>query len=53
MTKSSLPATTSPCGCLNCLCHRGPRCRCHAYNTLLALAFWDFGRVLRRRRSSA
>lgn len=45
---SSLP----PCGCQNCLCRRGPRCRCHDYNALLALALWDFGRALRRRNSN-
>ncbi|MBI2518612.1 MAG: hypothetical protein HYV95_17190 [Opitutae bacterium] len=39
-----------PCGCAQCLCRRGPRCRCHAYNALLALAFWDFGRSFRRSR---
>ena len=37
-----------PCGCDRCLCHRGPRCRCHDYNALLALALWDFGQMVRR-----
>lgn len=43
--------TTPPCGCENCLCRRGARCRCHDYNALLALALWDFGRSLRRRKN--
>lgn len=37
-----------PCGCERCLCRRGPRCRCHDYNALLALALWDFGLMVRR-----
>ena len=46
-TKESTP----PCGCKNCLCRRGARCRCHDYNALLALALWDFGRTLRGRKN--
>jgi hypothetical protein len=42
--------TMPPCGCQQCLCRRGPRCRCHAYNALLAIALWDFGRAIRRQR---
>jgi hypothetical protein len=42
--------TPPPCGCQSCLCRRGPRCRCHDYNALLALALWDFGCMLRRRK---
>jgi hypothetical protein len=49
-TKSS---TLPPCGCQNCLCHRGPRCRCHSYNALLALAIWDYRREILRRKNSA
>lgn len=29
-----------PCGCNNC--------RCHDCNALLALALWNFGRMIRR-----
>jgi len=43
--------TIPPCGCQNCSCRRGPRCRCHDYNALLALALWDFGRMVRRQSS--
>lgn len=43
--------TPPPCGCHQCLCRRGPRCRCHDYNALLALALWDLGRMVRRHRS--
>ena len=46
MNKTSSLKTPS-CGCQNCLCGRGARCRCHDYNTLLALR--DFGRMARRR----
>ena len=52
MPKTSLPDTMPPCGCPNCLCRRGPRCRCHDYNALLTLALWDFGRARRRRKNS-
>lgn len=49
MKKSSAPESFPPCGCENCLCRRGPRCRCHDYNALLALVLWDYGRAFRRR----
>jgi hypothetical protein len=49
MTAISIQKTPPPCGCQNCLCRRGPRCRCHDYNALLALALWDFGQMIRRR----
>ena len=48
MKNPSAPEPLPPCGCNSCLCRRGPRCRCHNYNALLALAIWDFGRFLRR-----
>ncbi|HEY0862507.1 MAG TPA: hypothetical protein VGD97_00240 [Lacunisphaera sp.] len=51
MTKNK--ETIPSCGCQNCSCRRGPRCRCHDYNALLALALWDFGQMIRRRQSSA
>ena len=51
MTKTSVQEAPPPCGCQNCLCRRGPRCRCHDYNALLALALWDFGRTIRRRKN--
>ncbi len=47
-----MPKTNSSvipsCGCTRCECHRGPRCRCHDLNALLALALWDYARMLRR-----
>lgn len=49
---TSTKKTPAPCGCQNCLCRRGLRCRCHDYNALLALALWDFGREVRRRLST-
>ena len=48
MTLYPARKTLSPCVCDNCLCRRGPRCRCKAYNDLLDLVCWDFGRTLRR-----
>jgi len=48
MSKKSTQNSIPSCGCKNCLCHRGPRCRCHDYNALLALALWDFGQMFRR-----
>jgi len=63
MSKTTAQNTTPSCGGSNCLCYSGPRCRCHVYppvaapkatrdyNALLALALWDFGRMIRRRKS--
>jgi hypothetical protein len=51
MPKITQPSSVPSCGCNRCNCNRGPRCRCHDYNALMALAFWDFARMLRRRRA--
>lgn len=48
MTKSSASKPTPPCGCNRCHCERGPHCRCHTYNALLALSLAEFGRMVRR-----
>lgn len=50
MTKSSASTSIPSCGCQQCRCHRGLRCGCHDYNALLALALWDYGRMVRRYR---
>ena len=44
MSKSSIKKVIPSCGC--------PQCRCHDYNALLALALWEFGRMIRRQRSA-
>lgn len=49
MTKNQ--NTTPACGCKNCACRRGLRCRCHDYNALLTLTLWDFGQIIRRRQA--
>ena len=48
-TTRSTPRARLSCGCEHCsCCRRSPRCVCHDYNALLALALWEYGRVLRR-----
>jgi len=52
MKKSSTQPAIPSCGCNRpCRCQRELRCRCHDHNALLALALWDFSRMLRRQRS--
>ncbi|MBX3750189.1 MAG: hypothetical protein KF897_08880 [Opitutaceae bacterium] len=51
MPKTNTSSVIPPCGCARCPCDRGPRCRCHDLNALLALALWDYGRMIRRRRT--
>ena len=51
MSKTTTKETPPPCGSQHCSCRRGPRCRCHDYNALLALARWDFGRMIRRHKN--
>ena len=53
MPKTKASSAIPACGCVRCECHRGPRCRCHDLNALLALALWDYGRALRRRSARA
>ena len=48
MTKLPALKPIMTCGCANCLCRRGPRCHCEAYNELLDLVCWDLGRTLYR-----
>jgi hypothetical protein len=52
MSNSSRPSSTPACGCgRSCRCYRELRCRCHDLNAFLALALWDYSRMLRRRRT--
>lgn len=48
MSKATAKSDIPSCGCERCHCRRGPRCRCHDYNALLALILWDYSRMLRR-----
>jgi len=49
MKKSSAQTSVPSCGCnQHCRCQRELRCRCHDTNALLALALWDFNRMVRR-----
>lgn len=50
MSKTTAKEPMPTCACKNCLCRRGPGCRCDTYRALLALALWDYGRSLGRRK---
>ncbi len=52
MTKTK-PSAPPSFGCQNYFYRRGPCCRCHSYNALLALATWDHCREIFRRKNSS
>ncbi|WP_415909861.1 hypothetical protein [Oleiharenicola sp. Vm1] len=43
----SRPSRPAACGCRRCTCVNTPRCRCHVFNALVALALWDLRRATR------
>lgn len=40
-------SSSAACGCRRCTCANAPRCRCHVFNALVALALWDLRRTVR------
>ena len=52
MKKSTAKTSLPSCGCnRSCQCQSPLRCRRYDLNALLALALWDYSRLLRRHRA--